>query len=310
MDYRLQQYEDGAFGYLNIDGDNYNNFETESKVVCTQGEDEDRDEFISKNNITFQTNQYGSNLKLDMQVNDEDWNVRKAIAEQGYGLDKLINDENEYVHNAATKYLKTLNKSAKVNIDDLLKLDIEDFINAVNKLSKDDLNELKIYADEINDKCEKDSSYSLLNSKLVIWLNENNEILSFDDIENNNNYVVTIGEPDYAGVKFYHVSSKSILSRKLVESIFDEYAKSNHWCKLVPGCYSEWQTMYYKGSFEDFTDFWVDDFDAVDAEYKQYNDDAISNIRLKDIKDTNKFYEILYQKVRDNFDNNYAIYEY
>lgn len=309
MNYRLQQYEDGAFGYLNIDGNNYNNFETESKVLCTQGEDEDRDEFINKNNITFQTNQYGSNLKLDMQINDEDWNVRKAIAEQGYGLDKLVNDENEYVHNAATKYLKTHNKSAKVNIDDLLKLDIEDFINAVNRLDKDELNELKIYADEINDKCEKDSSYSLLNSKLVIWLNEDNEILSFDDVKNNNNCVVMIGEPDGVGIKIYYVSSKSILSIKLIKSIFDEYVKSNHWCKLVPG-YSRWQTMYFKGSFKDFADFCVDDFDAVDDEYKQYNDDAISNIRLKDIIDTNKFDEILYQKVRANCEENYTIYEY
>ena len=125
--YRLQQYEDGTFGYYLIDGDEHCNYKTESKVICMQNENEDRDEFITKNGITFTPNRYGSNLKLDKLVNDEfyynreavtrqgygldklvndeDPDVRETVAEQGYGLDKLINDRDEYVREAVAKYL-------------------------------------------------------------------------------------------------------------------------------------------------------------------------------------------------------------
>ena len=34
---------------------------------------------------------------LDKLINDEDPNVRAAVAKQGYGLDILINDESWYV---------------------------------------------------------------------------------------------------------------------------------------------------------------------------------------------------------------------
>ena len=92
--YLLQQYENGKFGYYLIDGDEHCNYKIESEVICMQGEDEGRDEFISKNDITFKSNQYGSNLKLDKLVNDEEYWVRAAVARQGYDLEKLINDEN------------------------------------------------------------------------------------------------------------------------------------------------------------------------------------------------------------------------
>ena len=100
MKYLLQQYEDGTFGYLGIDGNEHYNLITDSKVICTQGKNEDRDEFIAKNNIIFQKNQYGSDLKLDQQVNDKNWVVRVSIALQGYGLDKLIDDEDWQVREA------------------------------------------------------------------------------------------------------------------------------------------------------------------------------------------------------------------
>lgn len=49
---------------------------------------------------------YGTDPKLDKKVDSDDIDVRKAIARQGYGLDKLINDENLWVCEAVKNYLK------------------------------------------------------------------------------------------------------------------------------------------------------------------------------------------------------------
>lgn len=38
MNYRLQQYEDGTFGYFEIDGNERYNFLTGLKVLCMQDE--------------------------------------------------------------------------------------------------------------------------------------------------------------------------------------------------------------------------------------------------------------------------------
>ncbi len=133
--YRLQQYEDETFGYLNIDGDEYQNYRTGAKVICMQGKNEDREDFIAKNNIEFKPKQYGSNLKLDIiinesheyyimrqriandyqygldkLINDKEWLVREAVAEQGYGLDILVNDEEGFVRAAVAKHGYCLDK--------------------------------------------------------------------------------------------------------------------------------------------------------------------------------------------------------
>ena len=108
--YHLQQYEDGTFGYYLIDGDEHCNYKTESKVICMQGEDEDRNEFIAKNGIIFRQNQYGSNLKLDTQINYGDYHVRVEVARQGYGLEKLINDKDYDVSIAVAEQCYGLDK--------------------------------------------------------------------------------------------------------------------------------------------------------------------------------------------------------
>lgn len=95
---RLQQYEDGTFGYFGIDGDEYYNFMTESLVVCTQGENEDRDTFIKNNHIEFTKDKYGcdrygSNEKLDKLILSDDYQTLLSIIEQRYGLDKLMYNE-------------------------------------------------------------------------------------------------------------------------------------------------------------------------------------------------------------------------
>ena len=42
---------------------------------------------------------------LGQLINDENWHVRAAVAKQGYGLDKLIDDEDWIVHNTARKMM-------------------------------------------------------------------------------------------------------------------------------------------------------------------------------------------------------------
>ena len=66
--YRLQQYEDGTFGYLNVDGDRYENTTTGSKVILQQSFHENREDFIENNHIEFQNNQYDSNLFKDIII--------------------------------------------------------------------------------------------------------------------------------------------------------------------------------------------------------------------------------------------------
>ena len=105
INYRLQQYEDGTFGYYLIDGNKNCNYNTESKVVCMQEVNEGREDFISKNGITFKQNQYDSNLNLDKQVNDENYIIRKIVTRQGYNLEKLIDDKSYTVHDGVNEFL-------------------------------------------------------------------------------------------------------------------------------------------------------------------------------------------------------------
>ena len=47
-------------------------------------------------------------LCLDKLVNDEDWRVCTAVAEQGYGLDILVHDVSWYVRRAAKQKMEVL----------------------------------------------------------------------------------------------------------------------------------------------------------------------------------------------------------
>lgn len=100
MDYRLQQYEDGTFGYLNVDGDRYENTTTGSKVVLQQSFHEDREDFIENNHIEFQNNQYGSNLFKDIIIIEGSADEKIGLIHVGYGLDKLVTDSDEKVRKA------------------------------------------------------------------------------------------------------------------------------------------------------------------------------------------------------------------
>ena len=95
--YILQQYEDGTYGYAYID-----NLENEhGRVISEQDVFEEREDYINRCGLTFSHNQYGSDLELDIQVNDlSDAKVRKEAAEAGYALDRLINDGDASVREA------------------------------------------------------------------------------------------------------------------------------------------------------------------------------------------------------------------
>ena len=103
MDYRLQQYEDGTFGYLNVDGDRHENTTTGSKVVLQQAFHEDREDFIEKNHIEFKDNQYGSNLFKDIIIIEGSADAKIGLAHDKYGLDKLVNDSDEKVRKAVAE---------------------------------------------------------------------------------------------------------------------------------------------------------------------------------------------------------------
>ena len=106
----LQEYANETYGYLDIDGDKNANFKTHSRVIAQQGENESREDFIAKNNLYFSKGEYGSNLKLDQEINEIDPEERRKVAEQGYGLKILINDEDPDVRAEVANQGYGLNK--------------------------------------------------------------------------------------------------------------------------------------------------------------------------------------------------------
>lgn len=51
---------------------------------------------------------------LEKLINDKDWMVREAVAKQGFGLEKLINDKRPSVRKVA-KYMKEQLKNTQKN---------------------------------------------------------------------------------------------------------------------------------------------------------------------------------------------------
>lgn len=113
MKYFLQYYEDETFGYKSIDDCKNENLLKQidhGKVLFEQGEDEDREAFFNRVGKRPSNNEYGSNEKLDIEINDERSYIRKAVAKQGYALDKLINDKSSSVREAIAEQEYNLDK--------------------------------------------------------------------------------------------------------------------------------------------------------------------------------------------------------
>lgn len=87
----LQKYEDETFGYKGYDNKEFEH----GKVILEQKENESRDDFIAKNNIQFESGEYGSDESKDISIvkafEKEDEYTLAGIAKEKYGLEKLKN---------------------------------------------------------------------------------------------------------------------------------------------------------------------------------------------------------------------------
>ena len=67
------------------------------------GTDSEKDNIVKSNYWVNRLKMAEEGYGLNILVNDEDWHVRRAVANQGYGLDILINDEDWRVREAVAK---------------------------------------------------------------------------------------------------------------------------------------------------------------------------------------------------------------
>lgn len=78
--------------------------------------------------------QYGTDPKLDRLVESKKISNRIKAAEQGYALDKLTNDFNEVVRNAAYEYLNEHKYRSVIDWakDNNIEIDIDEWLNSDN----------------------------------------------------------------------------------------------------------------------------------------------------------------------------------
>ena len=79
-----------------------------------------------------------NNINIDNWINSENWNKRFDVARYGYGLDKLIYDENPTVRLSVENYLRDHNyKSVFIWAEDNnVNIDIEEWLNSNNYLKR------------------------------------------------------------------------------------------------------------------------------------------------------------------------------
>ena len=73
-------------------------------------------------------------INIDEWLNSDDWDKRCVVARQGYRLDKLVNDENEWVRTAVYDYLNEHNYKSIFDWakDNNVDLDIDEWLNSDN----------------------------------------------------------------------------------------------------------------------------------------------------------------------------------
>jgi uncharacterized protein YcgL (UPF0745 family) len=76
---------------------------------------------------------------LEKLVDDEDWRVRQAVARQGYGLDKLVDDESWYVRQAAERVIKLKRETMEIAKN---KLEPFEFVSKILNMDLETQNEI------------------------------------------------------------------------------------------------------------------------------------------------------------------------
>ena len=120
----LQYYTDETWGYDRYD--EKEKLQAGIEVLEQQQPEESREDFFNRIGIAPKRNMYGSLYKLDKEVNRKnEYTARCEAAEQGYGLDKLINDEDTLVRRTVVldemknKYLNMKNALNDNDMDTL-----------------------------------------------------------------------------------------------------------------------------------------------------------------------------------------------
>ena len=90
MQYLLQQYDDGTFGYKGIDDITYDGMGYDKKIILEQSPNETREDFIERNNIEFKNGEYGSNETKDKIIISWDYVGICFLIDSEYGLDRII----------------------------------------------------------------------------------------------------------------------------------------------------------------------------------------------------------------------------
>lgn len=95
----LQYYTDETFGYDIYDEER--KLQDDVDVLEQQYPEESREDFFTRIGIAPESDEYGSQLTLDIDANDSDWEVRMSVVEQDYALARFFDDEDIRVEFAA-----------------------------------------------------------------------------------------------------------------------------------------------------------------------------------------------------------------
>ena len=95
----LQYYTDETFGYDIFDEER--KLQDDVDILEEQYPEESREDFLARIGVAPESDEYGSQLDLDIDANDSDWEVRMSVVEQDYALARFFGDEDIRVELAA-----------------------------------------------------------------------------------------------------------------------------------------------------------------------------------------------------------------
>lgn len=95
----LQYYTDETFGYDIYDEER--KLQDDVDILDEQYPEESREDFFTRIGVAPESDEYGSQLDLDIDANDSDWETRMSVVEQEYALARFFDDEDIRVELAA-----------------------------------------------------------------------------------------------------------------------------------------------------------------------------------------------------------------